>query len=164
VARRRWVWPLACGAIVLLVLALWIWPAPAPETPCNACGAPGIALALAPPSESARSGLHLYNFSIEAASTGLIWNHIAPEVQTTGARIVPTDAPGWSVTAFGMTGDPIGFYTIQSTGVWTVGGAAQVSSGESILLQSPSDSPLSGDNLVLAFSAEFQGTIAVSIP
>jgi hypothetical protein len=162
--RRSWILVAVCAAAALILMAAWVLLPPEPGPPCNGCGPIGTALALAQPSESVQGGLHLYNFSVEAASSGLSWADISPEIQTSGGGPVSTTSLGWNVTVFDIARDPVGYFTIQSTGVWSVGGGLAVESGEWLLVTSPGATSLSGDVLVLSLGVGFVGTISLAIP
>jgi hypothetical protein len=164
VRPRSWGLLIGCFVAIVILAGAWILTESSPPNGVT-CACPiGTALALAPPTESSGEGVRLYNFSVEAASGGLSWKDISPETQTAGAGSVVTTATGWNVTVFGISQDPVGYYTIQSTGIWTVGGGLSVASGQWLLVTSPGASSLSGDELVLALSGGFVGTISLSIP
>jgi hypothetical protein len=164
VKPRRW--GLLILSLVVVILLTGAWVLTESSVPSGiTCACPiGTALALAPPTESSGNGVHLYNFSVQSASSGVSWRDISPEIQTAGAGPVATTATGWNVTVFGFNQGPVGYYAIQSTGIWTVGGGIAVTSGQWLLLTSPGAASLSGDNLVVAFSGDFVGTISVAIP
>jgi hypothetical protein len=85
------------------------------------------------------------------------------ELYTSSGLIIPTSAPGWNLTVFGIDGNAVAFYDIQSpTQAWTVGGTGAPAGQESVLLTSPGISPLSGDSFVASISS--YGTNSMTIP
>jgi hypothetical protein len=154
-----------CAIVGALVLIGGVWIGASLQSGTEPAGLRnGAALAVGPPYESTHNGMHLYNFSMESVSAGVTWNRISLGLQTDGGAPIAGSAAGWNVTAFGLTGDPAAFYSIQSMDLWTSTGTMSLESGDALLVTSPSGASLSGDELVLNVEGSAHESISVAIP
>jgi len=121
----------------------------------------GTSLALGSPGEAAKGTNNWYNFSVQSAGGGLIFNNLNFQVQTASGGIVPAGG-SWTMNVLGLTATVVGTYSM-STNAWTAGGTTAVTSQQQFSLNAVS-TPLSGDTLIIIGTGSFQGSIAVSIP
>ena len=123
----------------------------------------GTALALGSPGEAQKGANNYYNFSVQSAGGGILFNNLNFQVLNPSGQIVaPTAA--WSLTVLNLLGTSVGTYALTgaSAGTWTVGGTTALSSSQTICLNAASS--LSGDTLVVSGAGSFQGSISVPIP
>lgn len=165
--RLRRLAPILGLVTVLGVAAVWVL-SPAPMgVGCNACDGPFLVLAVGPPNESVSHGDSLYNFSIQAAASGLLWDDLSLHLAAPGGSPIPLLGTDWNVTVFDLHGDPLAFFDVSARApLWTSGGSAPVESGESLLWVSPAATTLNGqgDSLVVTGPSANPFTVSAGIP
>ncbi len=120
----------------------------------------GTSLAMGTPNEATAGTNHYYNFTIESAGAGIIWNDVNVQVKTSSGTIVS----GLTYTVTSITGTTV---VSSATGItWTSGaagsGSTQISSTQTFVVTAPAS--LSGNTLYLIGTGSFSGTIPISIP
>lgn len=164
--RRRGVSPIIATILlvaitVVLAAVLYILISGLTKGPGNT--PLGTSLAVNKPLEAAKGTTNWYNFTVASAGGGLLLNNLQFQITGTGGNIVATT--GFTLNVLGLTGSTVGTYTIASSPpAWTLGGTVAVSSSQTIVLTTPTASPLSGDTLVVIGTGSFSGSIAVAIP
>ena len=123
----------------------------------------GTALALGSPKEASAGANNYYNFSVQSAGGGILFNNLNFQVINPSGQIV-TPTAAWSLTVVNLFGTSVGTYALTgaSAGTWTAGGTTALSSSQTICLNAASS--LSGDKLVVAGAGSYQGSISISIP
>jgi flagellin-like protein len=126
----------------------------------------GTSLALNTPGEASKGAgaatNNWYNFSVQAAGGGLIFNNLQFQVQTGSGGIVPAGG-SWTLNVLGLTGTTVGTYSF-ATSLWTLGGTTAMTSQQLVSLNAVGATGLSGDTLIVIGTGSFQGSISVSIP
>lgn len=123
----------------------------------------GSALALASPLEAATGAANYYNFSVQSTAAGLLLSNLGFQVVTPGGSVVPPT--GFTLTVNGISGTPVGVYTIaSSTPSWSYGGSTAISASMTITLTTPVATSLSGDTLQVLGSGSYTGMISITIP
>lgn len=121
----------------------------------------GNSFLLRPPSEAIVGTGHWYNFSIELATSGLVYHDLAFQiVDPRGAIVTPPGGTLVSVTNF--QGNPIASYNWVGA-AWSSGGTLLASDQHRICLYSAT-LVLSGDHLVTFGVASFSSSISTVIP
>ncbi len=118
------------------------------------------AFSLGAPNEAQAGTNHWYNFTVESAGGGIIWNDINFQVKNSGGTIIAVT----SYSVLTISGTTVATSTTGTT--WTAGaagsGATGVSSTQSVSLLSSAS--LSGDTLYVIGTGSFSGTEQVNIP
>ena len=121
----------------------------------------GTALAIGTPIHATAGTGNWYNASIASAGGGITLGSMNFQFKTASGTIV-TPGAGWTLTVNGLTGSPVGTYTL-STGTWATGGATAATSQMQISIYSAAIA-LDGDNMVISGTGSFSGSISVNIP
>jgi flagellin-like protein len=119
----------------------------------------GTALAMSPAKEQTNGAQHWYNFSVQSASGGLIWNDMVFQFQTSTGGIITVTAP--TITVIGIAGANVATY---SAGTWTAGGTVGVSNQQQLIVQTTSNLASQGDIMQVLGGGTFSGSIPVTIP
>jgi hypothetical protein len=150
-----------------VVAVLWVVPVlnrtpSAPSPPANELRTPlGAALALAAPSEAATSTNNWYNFSVESAANDLLLGNLSFQIETVSGLVV-NPSGSWTLSVLTVSGTTIGSFSMVSAS-WIFGSTLAASAGEVLCLDAVG-TPLSGDDLVVAGTGSFTGSITVVIP
>jgi hypothetical protein len=123
----------------------------------------GTVFSLGPPVERTSGAHHWYNFTVQSASDGLVWDQLQIHVVTSTYAPYP-NATGWVIEIVGPTGGPIGTYSLASQS-WTGGGSNAVVVSQAITLDTgAADLSGQGDALNVIGQGEFDGSISVYVP
>ncbi len=119
----------------------------------------GTALALGTPTVQNLSG-YAWNYSVgvTSAASGMTLSNVSLSVTTAGGT--PVSLPTATLVAY-SSGAIVGDFSL-SSGAWTYGGSATLSSATSFSLYSYQY--LGGDKLVVSGAGAYSGTVSVSLP
>jgi hypothetical protein len=160
---------------VIIVTAAIVWGVPVANRgtpPVYPCCTPirtpipiplGTALAIGSPGEASLDLQYWYNFTVQSASSGLLWENLSFEILSPSSVAVPALA-SWHVVVVGLTGAAVAEAAQTTYGdSWAFGGGLTVTSGSTISFFSGT-SNLSGDTLEVIGYGGFTGSISVVIP
>ncbi len=165
----------ACLGIVAVVASVgivtasqgdlfWLYGPPssgcAPPPPCQGlCTGP----AFDRPLEQTLGPNHWYNFSVQSAGGGLVWDEWAFQVVTgTGGNVTPTSS--WTAVVLDLAGSPIATYVFANS-TWAAGGTELFLSSQTLSIDSgATDLTALGDALNVIGVGCYEGSIAIAIP
>jgi len=155
----------AAGVLLAESQSGWFAPSGCGSSACGNSGPPvsGATLALGRPVEATVGGNHWYNFTVEFAEGGVLFDDLHFQVvSASGANVTPGE--GWSLAILGSSGAlaasfvPVGSY-------WASGAPGALENSQMIALGTGT-MDLSGQGMalvVLGFGT-FEGSSYVSIP